>query len=261
MKKSVRYAIDLVLILLFCAGMGLLYRRVRQEQARLVCNSLEVNFADSLHFVSEQDIREYLDANYGSYVGERLDSIRLYRIEEMLESRSAVMRCEAWTTGDGVLHLDITQRAPVLRFQDGSRGFYVDADGYIFPLHKTFTADVPVVEGDIPVDIPAGYKGEAPDEFARRWIAGVLEMNRIVSNSRSWRRSIRHVRVRANGDLLLTLDGRSEEFIVGQPEDIADKLVRIDRYLGLIAPARGEGYYKTVNVKYNHQIICRQKDT
>ena len=62
-------------------------------------------------------------------------------------------------------------------------------------------------------------------------------------------------------DLLLTLDGRSEEFIVGQPEGIADKLTRIDRYLGLIAPSRPEGYYRTVNVKYNQQIICRQKDT
>lgn len=261
MRKSVRYAAGAALILLFCAGIGLLYRHVRQEQAGIVCGRLEVNFSDSLHFVSEQDIRDYLDANYGPCVGQRLDSIRLFRIEEMLESRSAVMRCEAWTTGDGVLHLDITQRAPVLRFQDGSRGFYVDADGYIFPLHKTFTAPVPVVEGAIPVKLPDGYKGEAPDEDARRWIAGVLEMNRIVSGSRAWQRSIRHVRVRPDGDILLTLDGRSEEFIVGRPEDIADKLARIDRYIGLIAPARGEGYYKTVNVKYNKQIICRQKDT
>ena len=261
MKKSVRYAIDAALILLFCIGTGLLLRHVHRQQAQLVCNALEVNFADSLQFVSEQDIRSFLDANYGPCIGEPLDSLRLYRIEEMLQSRSSVIRCEAWTTGDGVLHLDITQRAPVLRFQNGDRGFYVDADGYIFPLHKSFTASVPVVEGAIPVDLPDNYKGEAPDDFSRRWIAGVLEMNRIVSNSRTWRRSIRHVRVRANGDLLLTLEGRSEEFIVGQPEDIADKLVRIDRYLGLIAPARGEGYYKTVNVKYNKQIICRQKDT
>ena len=37
--------------------------------------------------------------------------------------------------------------------------------------------------------------------------------------------------------------------------------MRIDRYLGTIAPSKPEGYYKTVNVKYNQQIICRQKDT
>ncbi|MCR4824792.1 MAG: hypothetical protein K5849_05480 [Bacteroidales bacterium] len=261
MKKAVRYSIAAALALLFCFGMGALSRHVRRELDQAVCGTLQVNFTDSLQFVSEQDIREYLDTHYGPYVGERLDSVQLYQIEDMLESRSAVLRCEAWTTDDGTLHLDITQRAPVLRFQNGDRGFYVDDRGYIFPLHKTFSAPVPMVEGAIPVDIPDGYKGEAPDEFSRKWIAGVLEMNHYISSSRSWERSIKHVRVRPNGDLLLTLDGRSEEFIVGQPENIPDKLMRIDRYLGSIAPTREEGYYRTVNVKYNQQIICRQKDT
>ena len=36
---------------------------------------------------------------------------------------------------------------------------------------------------------------------------------------------------------------------------------RIDRYLGVIAPSKPQGYYHTVNVKYKQQIICRQKDT
>lgn len=261
MKPAVRYSLAGVLVLLFCAGMGSLYREVRRERAEAVCNHLQINFTDSLRFVSEQDIRGYLDANYGACIGQRLDSVQLARIEDLLESRSAVMRCEAWTTGDGVLHLDITQRAPVLRFQDGDRGFYVDDRGYIFPLHKTYTAPVPVVEGAIPVDIPEGYKGEAKTGFERDWIAGVLAMNRYISSSRSWTRSIKHIRVRPNGDLLLTLDGRDEEFIVGQPENIPDKLMRIDRYLGVIASTHAEGYYKTVNVKYNQQIICRQKDT
>ena len=261
MKKGVTYSIAIVLAILFCFGMGSLYRHVRQERAQTVCGTLQVHFTDSLQFVSEQDIREYLDTNYGAYIGERLDSVRLSRIEDILESRSAVMRCEAWTTDDGTLHLDITQRAPVLRFQNGNRGFYVDDRGFIFPLHQTFSVDVPLVEGAIPVDIPEGYKGEAPDEFARNWIAGVLAMHQYISGSRTWQRNIKHIRVRPNGDLLLTLDRRSEEFIVGQPENIPDKLMRIDRYLGYIAPTKAEGYYRTVNVKYNQQIICRQKDT
>ena len=64
-----------------------------------------MHFADSLRFVSEQDIRDYLDKRYGPYIGERMDSVQLARIEDMLESRSAVMRAEAWTTDDGVLHV------------------------------------------------------------------------------------------------------------------------------------------------------------
>ena len=251
-----------MLAVALCVGVAFLYRTVRQESALVVCGRLDVHFADSLRFVSKQDIRDYLDKRYGPYIGERMDSVQLARIEDMLESRSAVSRCEAWATDDGVLHLDITQRAPVLRFMYGEQeGFYVDESGYIFPLHPSYTAPVPVVEGAIPVDIPAGYKGEAQDDWARAWIAGVLAMNRHIAANRSWQRRIEHIRVRPGGELLLSLTGRSEEFFVGQPQDIPDKLQRIDRYLGTIAPSKPEGYYHTVNVKYKQQIICRQKDT
>ena len=261
MKPAVRYTLAAVAAGLFLAGMALLYGHVRRAHAQAVCTGLEVSFADSLRFVSEEDIRGYLDTRYGAYVGERLDSVQLSRIEDLLESRSSVMRCEAWTTDDGLLHVEITQRAPALRFQDGNSGFYVDDTGFIFPLHETFTAAVTTVEGAIPFDIPAGYKGEAQDEFQRQWIAGVLDMTRFLSASRTWQRNITHIQVRRNGDLLLTLEGRPEQFLIGQPEDIPDKLARIGRYLSLIAPYKPEGYYKTVNVKYNQQIICRQKDT
>ena len=261
MKKAVKYSLIGVVAAAFCIGMGFLYRNVRQEQSRLICGKLEVSFSDSLRFVSEQDIREYLDTRYGSFIGQRLDSVGLSRIEDILESRSAVMRCEAWTTDDGVLHLDVTQRAPVLRFQDGERGFYVDAEGFIFPLHPTYTAPVPVIEGAIPVDVPEGYKGETPGEEAQQWIAGVLEVDRYIAASRNWKDRVSSFRVRPGGEIVLQLEGRPEQFILGQPEDIPDKFARIEQYLGVIAPTLGEGHYRTVNVKYNQQIICRQKDT
>jgi len=261
MKAAVRYSLATVLVALLCTGMTFLCRYARQERSLLACGRLEISFADSLRFVSEQDIRNYLDSRYGNYVGERLDSMQLARIEDILESRSAVMRCEAWTTDDGVLHVEITQRAPVLRFMDGERGFYVDAGGYIFPLHDTYTAPVPVIEGAIPVDIPPDYKGEAPTGSEQAWIAGMLAVNRYINASRNWQKSVRELRIRPDGDLTLALDGRNETFIFGQPEDIPGKFGRIDRYLGSIAPGLAEDYYRTVNVKYNQQIICRQKDT
>ena len=127
MKAVIRYSLAAVLAVAFCVGVAFLYRSVRQETARIVCGRLDVHFADSLRFVGEQDIRDYLDERYGAYIGERMDSVQLAQIEDILESRSAVSRCEAWTTDDGVLHLEITQRAPVLRFMRSEQdGFYVD---------------------------------------------------------------------------------------------------------------------------------------
>ena len=137
----------------------------------------------------------------------------------------------------------------------------MDAGGYIFPLHKTYTAPVPVIEGAIPVDVSADYKGEAPGERERAWISGVLEVDRYLAASRVWRGRVSEFRVRPGGELVLRLDGRDEQFLFGLPEDVPDKFTRIERYLGVIAPSLGEGHYHSVNVKYNQQIICRQNDT
>ena len=48
MKKAVKYALFGILTLAFLLGVGLLYRHVRQEQGRVICGRLEVNFSDSL---------------------------------------------------------------------------------------------------------------------------------------------------------------------------------------------------------------------
>jgi len=90
MKKAVRYSIAGVLAVLFCIGMALLYGHVRRDQAAAVCTGLQVGFTDSLRFVSEDDIREYLDTRYGAYVGERIDSVQLARIEDLLWQRDVI---------------------------------------------------------------------------------------------------------------------------------------------------------------------------
>ena len=61
--------------------------------------------------------------------------------------------------------------------------------------------------------------------------------------------------------IALTLGSGDELYIIGGPERLGEKLSGIEEYLRNIVPLKGEGYYRTVNLKYKNQIICRQKDT
>lgn len=258
MTGIARYAIAATVAAAFATGMCFLLHETREQRSLIACNALSVNFMDSLRFVSEQDIREYIAASYGDYNGQRLDSVGLARIEEILESKSAVMNTEAWLSDDGTLHLDVTQRAPALRFQNGEKGFYVDDRGYIFPLHPSYTAPVPVVNGSIPVRMEEGYKGEAGSVEERMWIQGMLGLNGYITGSKLWKDRISGIDVRDNGDILLTINGRDEIFIFGDSGSTAEKFSKIGKYFDYILPDKGDGYYKTVNVKYNKQIVCRK---
>lgn len=261
MKRAVRIIAAFFLCAALCTGLGLLLHVTREDRTRLTCSRLEVHFKDSLKFVTADDVKGFLDSHYGTYVGQRLDSVGLSRIEKLIESRSAVLKSEAWTTADGTLHVSITQRAPVMRFQGAERGFYVASDGYIFPLHKSYTAPVRTVTGSIPVSVPEGYKGEAPSGEEKAWLCSMLEMNELIESSRTWRNLTDSIFVRPGGDVVLRMSRGDELFILGEPHSLKEKFAGIEKYYDYIAPSVEEGYYKTVNLKYRRQIICRQKGT
>lgn len=261
MRRRVRYAISAALAALLFLAALLLLRETRKERAMLACEHVEVVFKDSLKFVSGKEITSWLDRNYGICTGRRLDSLDLQKIENMLLGRGPIVGCEAWTDDRGVLHIEIRQRKPVLRFSYGDGGYYIDADGYIFPLHRSYTADVRVIEGSIPVRPAAGFRGQPESDSDREWIAGMLEYERTVGMSRTWNGLIRRTIIRPDGDIALTLGSGDELYIIGGPDRMDEKLAGIARYQKEIRPEVGDGYYRTVNLKYKNQIICRKKDT
>ncbi len=232
----------------------------RSERSQLTCTGMNVNFMDSLKFVTAGEIKSFVGRNYGVYVGKQLDSVKLGKVEEMLMRSGLIVECVAWMDGEGMMQVDIWQREPVLRFMNGEKGFYVDAGGYVFPLHRSYVADVPVVEGELPVEVPQGFSGYLEDKRAAEWIQGMIIFNNKLQASRNWRSMVEKIYVRNRKDLAMVLSRGPEVFIIGEPQEIDGKFEKIKKYYDYIAPSKSEGYYKSVNLKYKNQIICRQKD-
>jgi hypothetical protein len=67
------------------------------------------------------------------------------------------------------------------------------------------------------------------------------------------------IHVDGKRDLVLIPREGDEKFLFGQPEDIEDKFRKMEKYYTHIIPAKGEGAYKTVDLKYRGQIVCREK--
>ena len=89
----------------------------------------------------------------------------------------------------------------------------------------------------------------------------MLELNRKIEGSRNWKGLVERTIIRDNGDIAITVSSGDELFILGKPDRLDEKLKGLEEYYRRIVPEKGEGYYRTVNLKYKNQIICRQKDT
>ena len=245
-----------VLVTVFVAVSG---ASSRQRHAT-TCKGLNVVIADSasLSFVNASDIKGYMES-YGPFLGQRLDSVNLRRIEEILGSKSAILGSEAYMTDDGMLNIRITQREPVVRFQKGGTGFYADERGFIFPLQENYTSLVPVVDGAVPIYSDASLKGEPATPRERKWLADVTSLLAYISRDKVWSELVAQLTVEEGGDIVIIPREGAERFVFGSPDGFDAKFDRIRNYYQAVKPLHEGDYYTRVNVKFDNQIICRKK--
>ena len=256
MRKTVKYLLFVLALALFLCITALVLTQARERRHLTTCTKVEISFKDTLNFVSENDVRTYLKRDCPVFIGQRIDSIRLYEIEKVLDSRSAILSAQAWTA-DSILYISIAQREPVARMESSDHAFYIDDRGFIFPVQGDCGKSFPIIQGHLPLNEPVGYKGMPATEEGRIWTADILAMLSYMKKSK-WEAKIARTQVLDNGDLvLMPLEGK-EKIIFGKPEDVQSKFAKVNEYYKRIKPAVEENYYSSVNVKYKGQIICRK---
>lgn len=259
MKTGLKYLLIIVCACLLAGIASLSVWAGKQSRKAIKCTGLHVLIKDSLEndFVSAEDIRRYLDREYGAYVGQPIDSINLTEIERIIDGRTAVRKSEAYVSKDGLLKVYVTQRKPVVRFQKGDSGFYADSEGYIFPLQSTYASHVQIIDGDIPLDMKSGHKGKIENAGQKKWFESVMKIVNYIENSRIWKDRIVQIHVTKGGELILVPREGRERFIFGQPTDIAARFSKMEKYYTSIAPNKEKGHYRTIDLKYKGQIVCR----
>lgn len=256
LNRTLRYIITIVTVVLVFGTAAVAVIAGRNSRKPLVCKSLDVVIVDSLEndFVNKADVKRFLDKEYGGYIGTVLDSIDLCRIETIIDGRSAVMKSQAFVTKDGTLHIKVTQRKPIVRFQKTDGGFYADAEGYVFPLQSSYASYVQIIDGDIPINMKSGHKGKIENPEEKIWFDKVMKLVNFIEGS-PWKERIVQIHVGNGGELTLIPREGEERFIIGQPMNIEDKFARIEKYYTAIAPL--ERNYKTINLIFDGQIVCR----
>lgn len=259
MSKTAAYIISAVTALLLAAGLVAAYICGVSCRSPLVCTGLSVVVKDSTvnRFVTKADVKKFLDKEYGEYVGRPADSLDLCRIEKIVDSRSAVLKSQAYMTRDGKLNITVTQRTPAVRFQKSDGGFYADTEGWVFPLQSSYSSRVPIIDGDIPLKANTGYKGKIDDPKEQKWFTDILNVINYMESSKIWKDKIVQITVYDGGELKMVPRSGKEIFMFGQPVNIEDKFRRMEMYYTSIVPAKGSGLYSTVSVEYDGQIVCR----
>lgn len=258
MDRRLKYVLLSLIGAAVVAAMAAVWSLNSGQRHEMTCTGLRVEIADDYDMVTQAEVEHFLRNDYGPYIGQRLDSVNLDRIERILDGKGAILKAEAYTTKDSLLHILVTQRRPVVRFQRSDGGFYSDAEGFLFPLQENFSPMVPIIDGDIPLTQALDYKGLPQDERQAEWLGKILGMISYMASHDPWTEDIVQITVQKDGDIVMIPRKGKERFIFGPPTDVESKFRRMADYYGTILPEKGEGYYSTVNLKFSKQIVCRK---
>ncbi len=210
---------------------------------------------DSSKLITEKDILTAITRSMGrSPHGMPISDINLQRLEEkVLEKDPFISTADVYIDANEKLHIDITQREPLLRIIDANgKSYYLDKQGKHMPLSVNFTARVPVANGYIPPFTP-DYDKKRPELRDLYRLAQDLEKDPFM------KAHTEQIFMTKKREFILVPNLGKHKIILGRYRDIADKFERLKIFYKEGMPYEGWQKYKSINLKYDGQVVCKKR--
>lgn len=211
-----------------------------------------IHLEDGNDLITVEEIKDKILKTYNlDLVGVEVDLLDLEGLENVLRAEPFIVNADAYIDAKEVLHIDIAQRAPILRVMglDGSN-FYLDNNGFKLPLSRHFTARVPIVSGGVSEykndflenknSLRSAYhlvKKAREDEFLNAWMEGIY--------------------VHRDGDLWLSGNVGDFKVIFGDENNLDRKIGKLKTFFSTGLKITGWRNIETIDLRYEKQVITK----
>ena len=222
--------------------------RYSEKSGEEVYKGLDIQIieSDSVQFITMEDIERSLTENKLNFNGMQIKDIDTDKIERLLsESNPIIDNVECFYSHDGVVHVKIKQRRPIMRVMSNTGNYYIDKDARIIPVSSGFTVFLPIATGYIDTI----YAQTSLCEFAL-----------FLKNSEFWEAQIEQIDVLKNKDVILIPRVGEHQILLGKLEHFESKLSRLMEFYQKGLSETGWNKYDKINLKFDNQIICTKKN-
>ncbi len=259
MKRVWRKIASLVVVIGLIAYLAFTSSFVDKKEQDVICRAIHITICDSAvnRFVRPSDIRSLLDRENKKLVNMPLYQINTYDLEQLLNARSVIKNAEVYPSIDGILHIKVYQRSPIIRLQTNGGNFYMDESGYIFPLSVIYTSYVPIATGNIPMSIKPSYRGEIPksDKFLKQ----LYEFALFLQDNDFWQAQVLQIHVTNNREVELVPRVGNQIIKLGDLDDVEYKLEKLFAFYEKAMPVEGWNKYQTLDLRFSNQVVCTLK--
>lgn len=208
---------------------------------------------DSTLLIQQGDVLLNLDRSFGfRFEGRPIKAVDVERIERVLEEDDFIQNADVYIDSRNVLWVKIKQREPMLRIIDkNGLNYYLDAEGYKMRLSPHFTTRVLVATGHIPPHVP---------DFRTRKthvLKDLFELSQVVMEDDFLRAMVEQIYVSSQGDFVFIPLVGDQKIIFGKFDRVEKKIRNLKLFYKEAMPRAGWRKYKTINLKYKGQVVCK----
>jgi len=204
------------------------------------------HLSDGNDLITVDEIRDRVFKTYNlDFVGVEIERLDLVGLEEILLKEPFIVDVDAYVDSRDILHLDISQRTPILRVMglDGSN-YYLDANGTKLPLSKHFTARVPVLSGSV-----SEYQEDfLTTENSLKQAFRIIEASRNDDFVASW---LEGLYVNRNHDIWMTGNVGDFKVIFGDDHEIDKKFTKMKKFFKKGLKITGWKNIESIDLKYD----------
>jgi len=269
MKKELLYMIKQIAIWsFFIAALGVFLGFSESQRSKIKCTDIAVEITDTtgFYFVEPNDILDFLSEKGYKLKGMQLEKIPLNKIENDIRNFPSVKCAEVFSTLDGIIHIDVKQRNPILRVINyNNESYYIDNEGALFPLSEKYTARVLVANGNLNEPYNLRYLKNASDsvdkdELGRKYfIDDLFLLAKFIQNDNFYKSLVEQIYVNENNEIEIVPKVGRFIILLGSIENMDEKFKNLKTFMKIALPREGWDKYSQINIKYKDQIVCTKK--
>lgn len=207
-------------------------------------------------FLKEIDILNSIKISKKSLVGKKINSIRVYDIEDKIENNPSVLACQCYFTTEGNLIVEVSQRIPIVRILAMQDNYYIDQHGRLMPLSKNFSARSVVASGNISEGFRKKHNVLLEQTKDSSCLKDIYELALAIREDSFLNALIEQIYVTDSKEYLLISKIGPTKIEFGSIEFYEEKLKNLKAFYKSRKVRENWHLYESISVKYRNQIVC-----
>ena len=226
------------------------------------CGGIIISIDDSseYHFVSKREIEGLITQNNTKIIGQPIRNIALAEIEGRIAQIRELKKAEAYTTIDGILHVSVDQRNPVMRVITDGGDYFIDEDGIVVRRRGLYTPRLHIVGGNITITSPMLNGISILDTSIKHSILkDIYQLVNYINSDNFWSAQIDQIYVDSDNEIDLIPRLGNNVIHLGTTENFEGKLRNLETFYKKVLPEVGWNKYELINLEFKDQIVCRNR--